>query len=423
MNMKMTRRALCAAVPSLAAACVEAQQPAPGAKPAPKAKPPQGAAGQEHLFLEIPVLPPEPPNRISGIYAGRQWALQRYVDADETTALLNDLRFASAQRGIAIGSLTQKEREESQALVTRDGGKTWTPVKLKDFPLSLAVIDESRAFLVGRDALWYTDEGGVAWEKRKLPKEAKKRPMFRAHFIDEKRGWIFGAGKTYYSTLDGGLNWQKVPESAAVNLKDENTVWTWMNFVNAETAMIVGFSASPPRDVSRFPDWMMPERAARRALTPSTTVLGETRDGGKTWRIGVTSAFGRVTRLRTLGTRGYVVYHYGDGMEFPSEVYSLDLSTGASKPFFRRRELWAHDVVPLHDGGAIVAAIEPPGRLRSSPIPGRLRIFYTPNGEAWFEMKVDYRAVGRRAVLSRVDDTHLWVATDEGTILRLDIPS
>jgi hypothetical protein len=38
-------------------------------------------------------------------------------------------------------------------------------------------------------------------------------------------------------------------------------------------------------------------------------------------------------------------------------------------------------------------------------------------------MKADYRAAGRRAVLSRVDDTHLWVATDEGSILHLDIPS
>lgn len=421
--MKTTRRALLAAVPALAAACAEAQLQTPEAKAPPRGRPAQGEAGPELSFQEIPVLPPEPPSRISGIYAGRQWVLQRYVDADETTALLNDLRFASAGRGIAVGSLTQKEREEPQALVTRDGGQTWTAVKLKDFPLSLAVIDESRAFLVGRDALWYTDEGGVSWTKRKLPKEARKRPMFRAHFVDEKRGWIFGAGKTYYSTQDGGLSWEKVPESAAVNLKDENTVWTWMNFVNAQIAMIVGFSASPPRDVSRFPDWMMPERAARRHLTPSTTVLGESRDGGRTWRIGVTSAFGRVTRLRTLGTRGYAIYHYGDGMEFPSEVYALDLSTGVSKPFFRRRELWAHDVAPLHGGGAIVAAIEPPGRLRSSPIPGRLRLFYTPGGEAWFEMKADYRAAGRRAVLSRVDDTHLWVATDEGSILHLDIPS
>ncbi len=416
--MKISRRALCAAVPSLAAACAQAQPPRPApARPAPS---PDAA---EQPFHEIPVLPPEPAARISGRYAGREWRLQRYVDADETSALLNDLRFASAQRGIAVGNLTRKEREESQALVTRDGGNTWTAVKLKDFPLSLAVIDESRAFLVCRDSLWFTGEGGVSWEKRKLPKEARRKPMFRAHFSDEKRGWIFGGGKTFFTTSDGGVHWQKVPESAALNLKDENTVWTWMNFVSPQLALIVGFSASPPRDSSRFPDWMMPERAARRALTPSTTVLGESHDGGNTWKMGVTSAFGRVSRLRTLGTRGFVVYHYGDGMEFPSEVYAIDLSTGKSKPFFRRRDLWVHDAVPLHDGGAIVAAIEPPGRLRTSPIPGRLRMFYTPTGERWFEMKVDYHAAGTRAVLSRVDDGNLWVATDEGTILRLDIPS
>lgn len=414
--MKLTRRALYAALPALAA---RAQQgPAP---PKATAAQPRPALGDDHLFLEIPVLPPEAAGRITGLYAGSQWKVQRYVDADDTVALLNDLRFASAERGLAIGSLTRKESEESQALVTRDGGKNWTAVKLRDFPLSLSLLDESRAFLVGRESLWFTNEGGLSWEKRKLPKDARGKLMVRAQFADEKHGWVFGTGKTFYVTSDGGMNWEKVPESAALTLKDDNTGWSWMNQVSPNVALILGHSAAPPRDASRFPDWMMPERATRRALLPGTTVVGETHDGGKTWKMGVASAFGRVTRLRSLGTRGLAVYHYGEGIEFPSEVFALDLSTGGSKPFFRRRELWVHDAVPLNDNGVILAAIEPPGRLRASPIPGRLRIFYTPSGERWFEMKVDYRAAGRRAMLSRVDDTHIWAATDEGTILKLEI--
>lgn len=411
--MKITRRAFGVGVPALAQALAQSPKPAPAPKP---------AAPEDQLFLEIPILPPEPAGRISGAYAGSRWAMQRYIDADETAAMLNDLRMASPERGIAVGTLAVKDREEAQALLTRDGGKTWTSSRLKDFPISLCLLDESRAFLVGRDALWYTAEGGAQWEKRKLPKDARGKPMVRAHFVDEKRGWMFGGGKTFYATSDGGLNWEKVPESAALNLKDENTIWTWMNFVSPQIAFIVGHSAAPPRDASRFPDWMMPERAARRRLTPSTTMLGESRDGGRTWKMGVTSAFGSATRIRTLGTRGFVIYHYGDGMEYPSEVYAIDLANGSSRPFFRRRELWVHDVVPLHDGGAILAAIEPPGRLRSSPVPGRLRIFYTASGDSWFEMKVDYRATGRRALLSRVDDHSLWAATDEGTILHLEIP-
>ena len=418
--MKMTRRLLCAMAPSLAAGWAQA----PAAKPAGPLEPvpPARPAGPERAFREIPELPPEPASAITGLYAGMQWKLQRYVDADETAAMLNDLAMATAQRGMAVGTLLQKGREESQALVTRDGGKTWTAVKLKDFPLSERVIDDSRAYLMGEEALWFTNEGGLEWQKRKLPKEARRKRMLRAHFVDEKRGWIFGEGKTFFATTDGGLTWQKVPESAAVQLKDENTLWTWMNFVSPELALMVGHSAAPPRDSSRFPPWMMPERALRRAVTPSTTVLAESRNAGRTWKVSMTSAFGAVTRLRTLGTRGFAIYHYGDGMEFPSEVYALDLSTGGSKPFFRRRDLWVHDAVPLHDGGALVAAIEPPGRLRTSPIPGRLRIFYTPSGERWFEMKVDYHAVGRRAVLARVDDRNVWAATDEGTILHLEIP-
>lgn len=374
---------------------------------------------KEPSFAEIPLLPPLPAEQDTGRFAGRRWMMQRLVDSDDTSAVLNDIRFASAERGIAVGAQRFRDKEEPQALLTRDGGKSWNAVKLKDWPVSLCVLDESRAYFIGREALWFTDEGGAVWEKRKLPKERGDRPMIRVHFFDEERGFLFGGGKTFYSTEDGGMTWRKVPESEALNLKDENTIWTWMNQVDGKMALIVGLSASPPRDVSRFPDWMMPERAVRRNLTPATTVLGETRDAGKTWKMGVSSAFGRVTRLRTLGSRGLVLYQYGDGIEFPSEVYAIDLSTGRSRPFFRRRDVWVHDVVPLHDGGALLAAIEPPGRLRSTPIPGRLRIFHTPNGERWYEMKVDYHASGRRAYLSRVDDNNIWAATDEGMILNL----
>jgi hypothetical protein len=368
---------------------------------------------------EVPSLVPMPAEQITGRYAGRRWSVQRIVDADDTSAVLTDIRFASAERGIAVGVFTQKGREESQALITRDGGKAWTPVKLKDYPYSVGMIDESRAYIVGQNAFWFTNEGGAVWQKRKLPRDAKGKPMFRADFVDEKRGWIFGGGRTFFSTEDGGMSWRKVPESAALTLKDENTEWTWMNRIDTNTGIIVGLSASPPREASRFPDWMMPERALRRSVTPSTTVLGETRDGGKTWKMSMTSAFGRVTRLRTLGLRGLALYHYGDGMEFPSEVYSIGLGTGRSRPLFRRRDLWVHDAIPLHDGGVMLAAIEPPGRLRASPIPGRLRIFLSTVAGVWHEMKVDYRAAGRRAFFARVDDRNIWVATDEGTILKL----
>ncbi len=368
---------------------------------------------------EIPVLPPSPPSQLSGPYAGKSWKIQYLFDEDDAAAVLTDLRFGSAERGMAVGGFERKGKEEAVALITRDGGGKWTPVKLKDFPISLNLVDDSRAFAVCRDSLLFTNEGGASWARLKLPKEAKRHPMLRCSFLDDKRGWIFGGGITFYSTSDGGQNWSKVPESSEIKLKDENTVWNWMNWFDAKSAFIVGNSAAPPPEASRFPDWMMPERASRRRLLPSTTILGETRDGGQTWKFSYASIFGRVVRMRNMGARAIVVYHYGDGMEFPAEVYALDLSTGKSVPIFRRKDLWVQDAVPLASGGVVVAAIESPGRLRSTPVPGRLRIFLSLDGKAWNEMRVDYRATGRRAYLSRLDDAHIWAGTDEGVILSL----
>jgi len=193
----------------------------------------------------------------------------------------------------------------------------------------------------------------------------------------------------------------------------------WMTWVTPKAGMIVGHSAAAPKDASRYPDWMVPERAVRRRLTPSTTMVAETYDQGGKWKISVASAFGEVVRMRSLGNRALSLFHYGDGLAFPSEVYSLDIGTGSNKPFFRRKQIFVQDAVPLSGGGAVVVAVEPPGRLNNSPIPGKIRVFATPDGLAWSEMKVDYRAVGRRATLARFDDQNIWVCTDEGMILRM----
>lgn len=357
-------------------------------------------------------------------YAGKNWRIQHMVDEDETAAVMTDIAFTSAERGIAVLGLNRKGREENQALLTRDGGAKWTPVKLKDFPVSVNMVDESRIFIVGRDALWYSNEGGLTWEKRKLPKvdkAAREKGMLvnRVSFADEKLGWAFGGGKTFHVTKDGGLTWAPVAESAALGLKSENTIWMWMTWVSPKAGMLVGHSDSAVKDGSRFPDWMVPERAVRRRLLPATTMVAETFDQGGKWKISVASTFGQVMRIRSLGNRALSLFHYGDALSFPSEVYALDLTTGGNKQLFRRKQVFVQDAVPLSGGGAMVVAVEPPGRLNNSPIPGKIRVFVTPDGLGWSEMKVDYRAVGRRATLARFDDQNIWLCTDEGMILRM----
>jgi hypothetical protein len=111
-----------------------------------------------------------------------------------------------------------------------------------------------------------------------------------------------------------------------------------------------------------------------------------------------------------------------DSFEWPAEVYRLDLRSGKSESVFKKKDRLVTDAAIFADGAdgrAFLAAAEPPGRLRSAPIPGKVRMLSSANLKDWVEMPVDYRAVAQSLVLAGPDAEHLWAATDTGMILRL----
>jgi photosystem II stability/assembly factor-like uncharacterized protein len=417
--MTIARRLIAAAV---AAVLAPAQSPPP--KPLPTEPPKIEISDEERservkmLANRLPEVPADaipPIDKAPERFRGVRWRMQYLFDQDESRMALNDMKFASPERGFAAVHRLEKGREHREVLLTRDGGQTWQPVKVSGVPFSLFPLDDSRVWLVTSSGFYYSAEGGVQWEKRKRPSAGS----LRVYFKDDNRGWAYGVGKTIWQTGDGGRSWKKLPESEKINLRDERTSFCCMDFANPEAGMLAGNSAAPRTDVSRLPDWMIPDRAVKRRLTPSSTVVLETRDGGETWRPQVTSAFGLIRKVRMTPELGITIFGYNDSFLFASEVVEIELATGKSRPLFRRKDVDAMDAILLKDGGALVAAIEPRGVLRAAPIPGKLRIFWSPDRKEWYETKVDYRAVGHRAYLSYVDGGHIWAATDEGAILRL----
>lgn len=376
------------------------------------------APAQPQGLRKLAEIPARPPERGAGPWANRRWRMQWMFDEDRRSALLADFDCTGGGSAAALLRIEGEGGGENITLVTRNGGSSWVQVPLKDRPVSLCAVDDSNLWLVGEKSLWYSAEGGLEWTKRNLPPRSGKRPVFRVYFLDEKCGWAFGAGKVIHRTGDGGLTWKPVPESEAIGLRDENTAFTWMVFPDRRRGLIAGFN-SPRRDEGPWPEWMAPAPARQPRLQPSTTIVGETHDGGEAWKFSFTSAFGRVMRVRASGNRGLAISHYGENFEFPGEVYFLDFRTGASRPVFRRRDFWVHDGALLPDGSALLAAVQLPGLLRGAPIPGRLRIFHSTDLDRWYEMKVDYRAEGSRAILAAPSAEELWAATDTGCILRL----
>ena len=397
-----------------------------GARPAPARQNPEGqppavppALKNEKEAAEAMVEIPSGaiPALNAGPYAGMRWQLRYYFDELGKRCHVQDFALPTPDFGLLSMLVTETESDslKSWLLTTHDNGKTWKPQKTDKNPLGVFVLDGTNGWVINSSHVLYTADGGVKWEKRPLP----DKDSTQIWFSTPQTGWAYGGGKVFYRTDDGGRSWKVVPESEKLDLKSPEAYLRSMGMLPSGVGMLAGDSTAEPQQAS-LPDWMTPDRAVRRKSVPGTTILFETHDHGQTWDGRLGSAFGTVRRVRMAPGRAAAVFQYRDSFMWPAEVYAVNSRTGKSASVFRRKDLVVHDVMLFEDGSMIVAAVQPSGRLRiASPIPGKLRILWSPDYQSWFEMKVDYRASGNEATLARCSDGGLWVATDEGAILQL----
>lgn len=349
----------------------------------------------------------------AGARPADRWELQYFYDEDRSEFTINDLKFLSAQRGIAVGYITEKNSIKPSALITSDGGAHWSLSPLKETGLFLFFLDDSHGWMVTNKGLWETEEAGRSWRKLKAP-----RDLLRVFFLDAQHGWAAGAHKQVFETLDGGKQWTAVPAAAKPASTPEFTEYTCIAFANSKAGMITGWSRPPRRGEENMPSWMNPEHA--RHQWPALSIILETRDGGKSWNSSTASLFGQITRLSlSPAGSGLALLEFADTFEWPSEVHRLNWRTGGSTLAYREKDRLITDVVALPSGSGYLAGQEPAGKLSHSPIPGKVKILKSENLINWKEMEVDYRATARQVTLAAVDDGHVWAATDTGMILKL----
>ena len=371
-----------------------------------------------------------------------KWTLQYFYDQTGKNLEIIDLAFPSATRGIAVGAIVDREgrRPQFTALVTSDGGAHWALVPLKELPRSLFFLDESNGWMVTGESLWFTQEAGRSWTRisdqikpdKKLADAPRTGLILRVWFLDAQHGYAVGLQKSVFETHDGGRTWKPLAEAAAPTSNPAYSVYSHIVFEDARWGMIAGGYA-PPRTAGKsreereeegdLPEWMHPETTLHRRQQPRLTLELDTRDGGATWKSGTAPLLGSLVSARLAGENGLLVFDYADSFEWPAEVYRLDLKTGRSESAFKQKDRLVTDAAIFVDGAgdgrAFLAAVEPPGRLRSAPIPGKVRMLSSTNLKDWVEMPVDYRAVAQSLVLAGPDAEHLWAATDTGMILRL----
>ncbi|MDE3165305.1 MAG: hypothetical protein KGN36_05825 [Acidobacteriota bacterium] len=351
---------------------------------------------------------------IPAVAGAQQWQMQYFYDQAKSVLMIGDLAFPSPKRGIAVGVIREGLRMKPTAVVTSDGGATWTKQPLRETPVSLFFLNDSLGWMVTEKGIWQTDESGRDWRKISRP----SAPALRVYFRDEAHGFAACLKKTVLETSDGGHKWKPVAAASKLPGAPERSVYTWIAFGNPQYGLVTGFNQPINRWTSLFPTWLDPQEALSHRETPHLGYALSTVDGGKTWVPSSASLIGRVVkvRLRPDGA-GMGLIEYNDSFQYPSEAYRLDWKTGRSETVFRDKRYALTDIWFAPDGEAFLAGIEVQGRVRSV-MPGRVRVFRSRDMKGWTEMKVDYRAEAGRVTFAG-SGPDLWLATDNGMILKL----
>ena len=342
------------------------------------------------------------------------WDIQYRYRQIDSSLTITDFTFPSATRGVACGYTTdRKDKDRPLVLVTSDAGEHWTETPVKEAGISLYFLDDSTGWMVTDKGIWSTAESGRSWTKLKSAPSG----LLRVWFMDRRHGYAAGLQKRAFETLDGGETWTLLEILKEVQGDPVYTTFGEISFAG-DKGIISGWNIPPRRG---GPDWMEPERAGARRQLPHYSVFLQTLDGGKSWMKSEASVFGQVTRvcLTPQGT-GLGLLQFRDVFEYPSEVMRINVHTGKSVRSFREKNRAITDV-RLFAGSAtaVIAGYEPSGPVYNSPIPGKLKVLTSLDQEKWTEMTVDYRAVAHSALIAGPDETHLWIATDTGMILKL----
>jgi photosystem II stability/assembly factor-like uncharacterized protein len=376
----------------------------------------------KYLTLYLALLPP--------MAFAQRWRVQYFYDQDRNGLFIEDLVFPTAQRGIAVGTiydeLAANKKPKFTVLVTSDGGEHWTLEPFKEHPRSLFFLNDSIGWLVTDNAIWFTEESGRSWKKigEQVKPDKKLAPVpaggliLRVWFLDAQHGFAVGEQKTVLETHNGGATWTPVEEAAKPTANPAHTAYSRIWF-DGKVGIIVGGSIPPRSDDPNFPAWMEPERAVKRRQIPTLTLMLTTLDGGEKWKSSTAPLFGAVTSLRLAAPYGLLTFAFNDSFDWPSEVFSLDSRTGKNTRVFREKNRRVTDCAVFAGPRAYLAAVEPPGRLNSTPIPGKVKILTSTDLNLWIDMEVDYKAVARALILAGPDADHLWAATDTGMILHL----
>lgn len=191
---------------------------------------------------------------------GKSWNETRIYRPGEFRNLTPEflsIRFADKKRGIAVGSLLRKVRNEeivveSLVMRTEDGGESWlrvnVPTKAELFHLDLD--GSSRVWIAGDGGvILHSGDGGRTFVRQNT---GTRQPIYNVDFRDSRNGYAVGKAGTILRTENGGEIWEKVNSRFNESLMR-------VDFADDKNGWIVGYRGTILRSSDRGKTWIRQE--------------------------------------------------------------------------------------------------------------------------------------------------------------------
>ena len=194
---------------------------------------------------------------------GHSWQESHTFSASEfkgASPELYSLRFNGKKRGWVVGSISRGDNIVGSILaITRDGGANWQlqNASTQQELIHIDFVDDKRGWIVGAGgAILHPDNAGESWVRQDSKTTVT---LFHVDFRNEKQGLAVGERGTILATSDGGDSW---------NMVDSRTRSTLLSvqFVSEDESWIVGRNGVILRSGDGGRTWIEQESGTKKPL-------------------------------------------------------------------------------------------------------------------------------------------------------------
>lgn len=170
---------------------------------------------------------------------------------------LYSLRFDGKKRGWVVGSASRGDNiVDSILAITRDGGATWQRqnARTQQELIHMDFVDDKRGWIVGAGGtILHTDDAGESWARQE---STTTLTLYHVDFRNDKQGLAVGERGTVLTTDNGGRTWIKTESPSRATLLS-------VQLVSEDESWIVGRDGVILRSGNGGRTWVEQESATR----------------------------------------------------------------------------------------------------------------------------------------------------------------